>query len=380
MSTESRTGSAAASLVWGLVVLVGLLLLGYQAVRPRVEAARSLDGLQAQARQPRKVRVAEVKRAPLAAEFELPGTVAPWAVTPLFARGSGYVQRLFVDIGDRVKKGQLLAELSAPEVDEEVRAAAVRVDEAERNAQLASDVAARQGRLAKEGAVSRLSADEAARAANAAEGAKETARAELSRRRSLRSYLRVTAPFDGLVTRRLVEVGGLASGALFELSRVEEVKLLLDVPQSLAPSVKEGMAVKVRVRGLPGDGLEGKVVRTAGALEPVSRTLRTEVSVGAAPGLLAGAFATVRFSAPRPGERTVVPAAALVLRKEGPQVLQVKDGKAHYVPVRLGWDGGKVVEVASGLEGGEQLVLNAPDSVEEGDALEVVAPEVPRAK
>jgi RND family efflux transporter MFP subunit len=190
----------------------------------------------------------------------------------------------------------------------------------------------------------------------------------------------VTAPFEGVITRRLVEVGALAAGPLFELARVEDVKLYVDVPQSLAPSVREGMAVKVRVRGLPGEGLDGKVVRTAGALDTQSRTLRTEVRVAGSGGLLAGAYATVRFSAPRPGDRVVVPAAALAFRKEGPQVVEVREGKARYVGVRLGWDGGKTVEVASGLEGGEKLVLNPPDSVEDGESLQVVEPEAPRAK
>jgi len=326
------------------------------------------------------VKVVEVKRAPLTVEFDLPGTLQPWAVTPLSTRGSGYVRKLNVDIGDTVKAGQVLAELSAPEVEEDVRAAEARLQEAERNAELARGVAERQSRLAKEGAVSRLSADEATRTANAAEGTRASTRAELERRRSLRGYLRVTAPFEGVITRRLVEVGALAAGPLFELARVEDVKLYVDVPQSLAPSVREGMAVKVRVRGLPGEGLDGKVVRTAGALDTQSRTLRTEVRVAGSGGLLAGAYATVRFSAPRPGDRVVVPAAALAFRKEGPQVVEVREGKARYVGVRLGWDGGKTVEVASGLEGGEKLVLNPPDSVEDGESLQVVEPEAPRAR
>ena len=380
MTDAPRKGGGLAAVVWGLVVLAAIAALAAVAMRPRLEARHALDALQKAAAAPRRVKVVEVKGAPLTVEFDLPGTLQPWAVTPLAARSSGYVRTLNVDIGDAVKRGQLLAELSAPEVEEDVRAAEARLQEAERNAELSRSVADRQARLAKEGAVSRLSADEATRTANASEGTRATAHAELERRKSLRGYLRVVAPFDGVITRRLVEVGALAAGPLFELARVEDVKLYVDVPQSLAPTVREGMAVRVRVRGLPGEGLDGKVVRTAGALDTQSRTLRTEVRVANAGGLLAGAYATVRFSAPRPGDRVVVPAAALVFRKEGPQVVEVREGKAHYLGVKLGWDGGKTLEVASGLEGGEKLVLNPPDSVEDGEPLQVVEPEAPRAK
>lgn len=367
---------------WLFAAAVVVALAAVAAV-PRAERARTLDRLEAAARAPRRVSVAVASPAPATVEFSLPGTALPMVSTALRARTTGFVRRLHVDMGDRVRAGQLLAELDAPETLQELRVAQARLSEAEKNVGLAQGTAERHARLATEGISTRQQADDARARANSASASLSTSRAELQRLAALRVYLRITAPFDGVITRRHVDTGALVTpGAepLFELAQTEMLKVYVDVPQTFAPMVKVGQSVNVAPRAMGTTQVAGKVARTAGALDPSARTLRTEVHLPAHQTLLAGSFVTVTFAAERTGPAAVmIPASTLVLRKEGPRVATIVDGKAKFLPVQIAWDRGRQVELAGGLRGNETLVVNPPDNLEDGEPLQ--AAEAPaRAK
>ncbi len=331
--------------------------------------------------------VAAVRRGEPRSELVLPGTALPAQSTVIYARLDGFVHQLHADLGDSVRENRLLALLQAPELEADLARARARLVELERNLQLSHASADRHARLAESGISSQEAADEARARANSAEASLDASRAEVSRLGSLYAYRRVTAPFDGVITRRTVDRGALVkstSTALFEIAETATLKVFVDVPQTLAPDVRPGLVARVFAPEAPERIVEGKVVRTSRSLDPATRTLRTEIHLPGSGPLLAGSFVRVRLQVQRSNAPLLIPAVALVTRKEGPRAMVVAaGGRVQQRTLIVGRDMGVDVEVLGGLQDGDKVVLSPPDELADGatvEASEVRAPEAPRGK
>jgi RND family efflux transporter MFP subunit len=310
----------------------------------------------------------------------LPGTLQGLIESAVYARGSGYVVRWTKDIGASVKKGELLAEIAAPEIDQQLnQARAVRVQSASGEA-LARSSAERWQSLRARDAVTQQELDERLATLKQAQADLAAADANVSRLRALQGFNRVVAPFDGVVTRRNVDVGDLvnagnggAGQALFSVAQVDPLRLYVYVPQAYAGQVKVGDPVEVSLAERSGETFHGVIARTARAIDPSSRTLQVEIRVPNASGaLLAGAY--VQAELPIKGDRTaaVVPTNVLLFRPDGPHVAVVDPaGHVHLAAVKLGTDYGTAVEVVSGVAASSRIIVNPADSLADGDAVSV---------
>lgn len=392
-----------------IIVLGALLVVGY---RPRASRARQL--LSASQTGPRSlptVAVVPVKEAPAEVEFSLPGSVQADVETPVFARADGYVKRRLVDIGDRVKAGQLLAEIDSPELDQQIREAEAALQrsqstlrqteaalgQARANLGLAEVTAARWRTLVTKGVLSKQDGDEKQAAlevrtadAAAAEANVQAARenivanqAALQRLRELQAFRQVRAPFDGVITSRNVELGSLVSAGsstsireMFRLAQSDMLRVFVNVPQSEAAEIRIGLACRIEVEEHPGRQFSGKVARTANSLDVLSRTLLTEVRTPNPDGaLLPGMYATVHFVLRRQNPPLLIPAAAFRNTERGPIVAVLDEGAAvRFVPVKLGRDYGAQIEVTAGLRPGQRIVTNLTDEVREGVKVHPAAP------
>lgn len=338
--------------------------------------------------------VATIQAKPLAAAkpFSLPGNLKGFEQTVLFARANGYVSRWLADMGDQVEEGQLLAELDTPELDREVEQAQAGVAESvaalteakagrdfarvnlERFQALVPAGVATQGELQKAEAEAHVSDAKV----GVAQAVRSSRLANLHRLEQLKSFARVTAPFSGVVTSRKVDRGTLVSAgssALFELAMVEPLRVIIDVPQSLALGVQAGATGSLRVRELPGQSFTAKVERTSGTLESSSRTLRVELSVPN-PGrrLLPGMYAEVAIALERTRSILVLPASAVISTKEGLRVATVDEANVvRMKPVVLERDNGSEVEIASGISPSDRIVASPRPFLSDGDRVRVAA-------
>jgi RND family efflux transporter MFP subunit len=339
-----------------------------------------------------------VERSSGKSELVLPGNVQAITEAPVLARADGYIKRRLVDIGDRVKAGQLLAEIDAAELDQQVRQARASMDQAnagleqaranlvqgQANEKLYKTTAERWKALVEKGAVSRQENDtyqtqyEAQQATVQALGKAivvarsnvGAAEANLARLTEMQSYLKVRAPFAGVITQRNVDVGALVnqgSTLLFRIAQTDRVRIYVNVPQSDSTAVHVGQPARLSITDLPGHSFSGTVTRTANALDPTSRTLLAEIQVANGAGqLLPGMYAQVDFTTPRAEPPLLIKGDALVIRSNGPQVAVIQpDGKVHYQIVQLGRDYGDRIEILSGLKAGQQLVVNPGDDIQE---------------
>jgi len=346
-----------------------------------------------------RVEVIQVGRSADKSELELPGNIQAITEAPLLARADGYVLRRMVDIGDRVQAGQLLAEIEAPEMAEQVRQskanlqqAQAAVDQALANYQqgkadteLARVSAQRWTSLAAKGVVSRQENDQyqaqyQSRAAGLqslekAVGVQRSnvaaAEASLARFERMQTYLMVKAPFSGVITLRNVDVGALVNAGstlLFRLAQTGTLRTYLNVPQAQSSGVRVGQTARLSVANLPGRQFAGTVARTANSLDPASRTLLVEVHVPNPEGaLLPGMYARVDLVTPRTDAPLLIPSDALIARGAGTAVAVVRpDHKVHLQKIEVGRDYGDRLEVISGLKDGEMLIPNPGDVVREG--------------
>jgi len=396
------------TLLMPVLLLAGLVAAGYYygyAPRQQREAVLAAES-QAGAQSLPVVNVAPVKRSAGLASLVLPGNIEAVTEAPVLARASGYIRKRLVDIGDRVKAGQVLAEIEAPEIDQQIKQAKASVDQADAaiqqaqaslqqgraNENLARATALRFDPLFKKGVISRqdnetyqaqwaaqtaaveaLEKSVAAARSNAA-----AARANLDRLNQLQSYLTVRAPFAGVVTVRNIDDGVLvneASTLLYRVAQTNPLRVYLNVPQADAESVRVGQHATLVIPDLPGRKFPGAVARTANALDPASRTLLVEVRTSDAGGiLLPGMYAQVDLSVPRKDPPLLIPGDTLVVRSSGPQVAVVAaDGTVHIQRVQLGRDFGDSLEALSGVEEGQQLVVNPSDAVEEGVKVKTIS-------
>lgn len=365
---------------WKLFAVIAVVLSGAVAagIGPRIERRDARARVVAEAAGPRRVRVTAVRAGDPEIAVTLPGTSAPLRSAVLYSKSTGFVRRNLVDIGDRVQQGQLLAEISAPETGEEIRLAKARLAEARANVGIVTTTSERVGSLARGGNSSQQEADDAAYAANSALALVATRRADLQRLEVLRDYQQIVAPFAGVVTRRLVDPGALvgpasASGAaMFEVADVATLRVLVDVPDSYADDVRPGVVADVYAPRDPARTVAGAVTRSSGVLAQDTRTLRIEVDIPGSGEILPGSFVYVRLHVPRERPAPVIAANALMIRKEGTLVAKVADGVVTLVPVKLGRDFGKEIEVLDGVLPGDELVVQPLDTLETGQPVEVV--------
>ena len=316
----------------------------------------------------------------------LPGTLQGYAETPIYARTSGYVEHWYKDIGDHVRKGELLAQLDTPEVMQQLAEAKATRSQTEANLQLAKSSYERWKALRQRDAVSQQELDERTNTFNLARANLDATEANVQRLTQLLSYNKIVAPFSGLITKRSVEVGNLVDAgnggglkALFSVAQIDPLRLYVQVPEAYSPDVRAGIEASVSLTEMPGKKFKGKVVRTAGAIDPVSRTLQIEINIPNADSkILPGSYAQVEFQT---SERTEVatwtlPNNSILFRPEGTMVGVVDDqGKVALKKITIGRDMGVNLVITAGLDTSDRVIVNPPDSLMSGDL--VVAKPLP---
>jgi RND family efflux transporter MFP subunit len=325
---------------------------------------------------------------PASEDLVLPGSVQAFIEAPIYARTSGYLKIWYTDIGSQVKKGQLLAEIDAPEVDQQFSQARADLGTAHANSELAVSTNDRWKGLLATHSVSQQDADTKAGDAAAKRAAEESAGANVARLKDLESFKRVVAPFDGVVTQRNTDVGALiaagqnAGNALFRIADTTKLRIYVLVPEPYAAATVPGMEAELAFTEHPGKSYPAKVVRTANALDPVLRTLQVELQVDNASGVLfPGSYAEVHFKVPGNSQSLRLPANALLFRSAGLQVATVDQGNhVHLKNIITGRDFGKSIEVLSGITADDDVVLNPPDSLSDGAEVRIAPPPKPAAK
>jgi len=316
-------------------------------------------------------------------ELVLPGNLLAFEESPIFARTNGYLLRWYKDMGSKIQKGELLAAIDTPEVDQELSQAKASREQIVAALALAKISADRWANLRKSDSVSQQEADQQASGYQQAQANLAAADANVRRLEELESFKNVYAPFSGVLTRRNVDPGALInSGAgaagreLFDIARVDPLRVYVSVPQAYASNMKAGMKASVTLQEFPGQKFMGMVARTADAIDPATRTLNTEVDVPNKDGkLLPGSFGQVHFATGTSVPRITIPVNAMLFRAEGPRVAVVdKDSKVRLRPINIGRDFGATLEILGGLEVSDQIVINPSDSLEEGQQVHVAKP------
>ena len=328
------------------------------------------------------VAVVQPKTEPGNDELVLPGNLLAFIESPIFARTNGYLLRWYKDIGSKVEKGELLASIDTPEVDQELSQARASREQIKAALGLAKISADRWENLRKSDSVSQQEADQQTSGYQQAKANLAAADANVRRLEDLESFKSVYAPFTGVLTRRNVDPGALInSGAaagreMFDIARVDPLRVYVSVPQAYAPNIRAGMKANVTLQEFPGQKFVGTVARTAEAIDPATRTLNTEVDVPNKEGqLLPGSFGQVHFATGTSVPRITIPVNAMLFRAEGPRVAVVdKDGKVHLRPITIGRDFGATLEILGGLEVSDQIIINPSDSLEEGQQVHVAKP------
>src|SRR5882762_9768275 len=313
-------------------------------------------------------------------DLVLPGTMQAYVESPIYARTSGYLKKWYRDIGTRVRQGESLAEIDTPEVDQQLLQSRADLNTAKANARLSEITATRYTELIKTDGVSKQEVDNAAGDFEAKKAIVQSAEANVRRLEELKSFQRVYAPFAGVITRRNVDTGTLinagnggASQQLFFLAQTDPLRVYVSVPETYAPSIHAGLSAYLELTQYPGQKFQGKVVRTAEAIDPATRTLLTEVDVPNHDGaLLPGGYAQAHLQVKVTGARLVVPVNALLFRSEGLRAVVVDaNHKTHLKSLAIGRDYGTTLEVLQGLDVNDWIVLNPADSLDEGQEVHV---------
>ena len=378
--------------IW--ILLIVAVILAIWGVVSRVRGREKVGQETAKDATP-VVMVAKPTRGPETDELVLPGNVTAYIEAPIYARTSGYLKTWYTDIGTPVKRGQLLAEIETPEVDQQLRQSKSDLATAAANAKIAVITDVRWKGLLANQAVSPQDADTRAATAQAAQATAASAQANVGRLEELEGFKRVIAPFDGVVTARNTDIGALinagqtAGAQLFKVSDVTRLRIYVQVPEQYATQTKPGMEAQLRFNEHPGIDYPAKLVRTAQALDPTLRTLQVELQVDNSKGeLFPGAYAEVHFKLPGDDHTLRVPATALVFRAQGLQIATVvrgnqgnqgnqddQGGQVKLHSVTQGRDFGNTVEVLNGLSADDLLIVNPPDSITDGAQVRIAKPQ-----
>ena len=377
--------------------MLGLLAGGLTFGGLRYNALQRQVAATAQARRDfiPSLRVAAVRAAGDTSTVSLPGTTAAFATANMYARTSGYIDKRNVDIGDHVKEGDLLVEITAPELDHQIaqaeatlvqNQATLRQNQASR--ELAHVTNVRDSQLVKQGWATLQQGDTDRLTLQAQEAAVGVAEANIAAQQALikilrqqKAYQRVVAPFDGVITQRAIDIGGLAQAGstfLFTVMQTNVIRTYVYVPQDAAFGVAPGVDAVIRVPELPGRTFPGKVTRTANALQPGTRTLLTEIDVPNPDGALsAGIYCTVELQIPRKTPSVLISADALIFNQNGTQVAILDNGVARLHKIAIARDLGRELEVHDGIKPGDRVILNPPVDLVDGSKVQVRAPPMP---
>jgi len=327
------------------------------------------------------VTVIHPKRGAPQQEIILPGDMQPYTDAPIYARTTGYLKSWHVDIGTRVKSGQLLAEIDTPEVDQQLQQARADLDTVEANLHLAEITATRYKDLMKTDSVAQQDVDNANGNLEARRTAVDSARSNVKRLEELQSFKKIYAPFDGVITTRNTDIGALidsGSGGgptreLFHIAAVNRLRVYVNVPQVHPPHIKPGLKAKLTLAEFPGRHFEGLIVRDSGAIDNTTRTLLTEIDVNNPSGALKpGGYVEVHLNLPSAVTTFTLPVNTIIFKSAGMQVATLKDGKTiDLVAITPGRDFGTEIEVLAGLRGDESVVINPADSLTNGEPVRI---------
>jgi multidrug efflux system membrane fusion protein len=315
-------------------------------------------------------------------ELVLPGSLLAFAESPIYARTSGYLVRWYKDIGSRVHEGDLLATIDAPEVDQELNQTRAARQQIVAQLELAKSSAERWENLRKSDSVSAQEADQQTSAYKQAQANLAAADANVRRLEQLENFKKVYAPFSGVITKRNVDPGALinagagASGReLFDIARIDPLRVYTSVPQAYAPFIKVGGQTTVTLQEFPGQKFLAKIARTAESIDPNTRTLLTEVDVSNKDGrLLPGSFGEVHFAVGSNVNKVTVPVNAMLFRAEGPRLAVVDENhKIQLRPINIGRDYGTSLEILGGVSTEDNIVINPPDSLQEGQGVNIAS-------
>jgi RND family efflux transporter MFP subunit len=307
-------------------------------------------------------------------EIVLPGNTQAFSDSPIYARTSGYLRRWYFDIGAHVQKGQLLAEIETPEVDQQLLQARADLDTAQANLNIAKITASRWQDLVSTGSVSQQETDQAVSNLSAVKAAVESSSANVRRLEQLQSFEKIYAPFDGIITARNTDIGALIdAGAstqpkeLFHMAAIRTLRLYVAVPEVYSRAAHSGAPATLTLDEFPGQTFHGTLVRNSNSIDLASRTLLVEVDVDNPTGqLLPGAYVFVHLKLPDQTHSVTIPSNTLIFRKEGLQVGLVRNGKAELVPVKISRDYGNSVEIVSGLQPTDAVIVDPSDSLVAG--------------
>jgi len=365
-----------------VIVVGGLLASG---IWSRVKARTTLSAETAQVALTAVSVVSPAQTAP-AEEIILPGNVQPFITSPIYARTNGYLKKWYFDIGAHVKQGQLLAVIDSPEVDQQLQQARSNLLTAQANLELATITKTRYQGLKKTNAVSQQDVDNAVGTYNANQAIVEADQAAVEQFSALVSFEKIYAPFDGIITARNTDIGDLINSGsnansktdLFHMAQPGTLRVYVNVPEEYSRGTKVGMTADLTLAEFPGRKFQGKLVRTADAINMTTRTLLVEIDVANPTGtLLTGSYAEVHLAVPAQASTFLIPVNTLIFRSQGLHVGVVKDGKVVLTPVTAGHDFGNQIEIVSGLKPDDQVIINPPDSIIHGQQVQIVQATLP---
>ena len=312
-------------------------------------------------------------------EVVLPASVQGFIDSPVYARTSGYLLHWYADIGTHVKKGQLLADIQTPELDQQVQQAQSDLATAQANFQMAQITADRWQKLLVKNAVSKQESDQYSSDLNAKRAVLSAQEANVRRLQQLQGFEKIYAPFEGVITARNTDIGDLIQAGenttpqeLFHLSSVDRLRVFVPVPEIYQSDLHSVRQVRLSTDAYPNERFTGTIARSSNAIDPLSRTLRVEVDIDNPKTLLLpGAYVFVHLPLPAASQAPTIPSNALLFRREGLRVGVVRDGRVQLVPISIGQDYGDTVEVTAGLSPEDQVVLNPPDSLVSGTRVEI---------
>jgi RND family efflux transporter MFP subunit len=373
-------------IVLAIIACAGFAIFIYSGIRSRTEAEKRLAENVKSSLIP-LVTVIHPKAGAAAQEIELPGNTQAFTEAPIYARTTGYLRQWYLDIGAHAKRGQLLAVIETPELDQQLQQAESELRTAQANLQLAQITADRWLFLLKTNVISKQETDTAVSDLNAKRAIADSDEANVRRLQQLQEFEHVYAPFDGVITARDTDVGALIQNGdtnirentvpqqLFHLAAVDKLRVYISVPEVYESAVKSGEMVPLTLDAFPGETFTGTLVRDSSSIDLTSRTLKVEVDVDNPTGrLLPGAYAFVHLKVPAPPGSVTVPTNTLLFRAEGLRVAVVRNGKAKLVPVTIGHDYGSTVEVMSSLTADDAVIIDPSDSILDGSPVQVTEP------
>ncbi|HEX3375912.1 MAG TPA: efflux RND transporter periplasmic adaptor subunit [Candidatus Acidoferrales bacterium] len=371
-----------ALLRWFLIVFVIFAILGIYAVSQRMSEHKALAQQTEQTAVPF---VSVIHGTPIDtnSEMVLPGSLKPNVESPIYARTNGYLKKWYKDIGSHVEKGEILAEIDTPEIDQQLAQSRAELVTAQANLNLSKLTATRYQDLIKTDSVSRQDLDNANGDFAAKQAMVQSADANVKRLEELESFKRVYAPFTGIITQRNVDPGmlinagngGSSTKEMFDLAQIDPMRVFVAVPQAYSPSIHTGLKACLRLTELAQKNFCGQVVRTANSIDPGTRTLLTEVDVPNPSGtLLPGAYAEVHFDVKVVAQRISLPINAILFRPDGSMAAVVgTDNRINLKKITIGRDFGNALEILDGVGPSDRIVINPPDALEQGEEVNIAA-------